>query len=428
MLAARPGRATGADLDLAERDRDVGRDDHRIFHVSMVTPRQAGPRADRDRRRHSPAARQPGDTRRAARADARGGPDPARGRLRRGGRAGPSSRRWARPCGSAREHGLDGAAFAPAAADQRCEAAAARIAMSTTPAPAQRPPRAPAAALPGRRRRGLRSLPPAAARARRRVPDLQPRQPDRAPQRAPHTRWARPRRRAGRRASSSSSSTEQRPGRLASSTRSMCCGSSGRSEASVSVRLEASTASMPRLTRPKTVCLPSSQGALFGRDDEELRAVRVRARVRHRQRAPDDLVLVDLVLERVAGAAGAGSLRAAALDHEVLDHAVEDEAVVEAVAGELEEVRDGLRRVLVEQLELDRAGVGVEGGLGHGRSLPASLSMQSGVVEGIYWATPHEGRPQPVERARASPGAGSRATATSRARGPSTSPARRART
>jgi hypothetical protein len=55
----------------------------------------------------------------------------------------------------------------------------------------------------------------------------------------------------------------------------------------------------------------------LGGDDEELRAVGVRAGVGHRQRAADDLVLVDLVLEGVAGAAAAGALRAAALDHEV---------------------------------------------------------------------------------------------------------------
>src|SRR5215208_3963752 len=70
----------------------------------------------------------------------------------------------------------------------------------------------------------------------------------------------------------------------------------------------------------------------LGGDDEELAAVRVRAAVRHRERAALDLVLVDLVLELVAGAAGARALRAAALDHEVRDHAVEDEAVVVAVA------------------------------------------------------------------------------------------------
>ena len=74
--------------------------------------------------------------------------------------------------------------------------------------------------------------------------------------------------------------------------------------------------------------------------------------VGHRQRAADDLVVVELVLERVAGAAGAGALRAAALDHEVLDHAVEDQPVVEAVAGELAEVLDRLRRVVVEELDV----------------------------------------------------------------------------
>src|SRR5688572_22051512 len=40
-----------------------------------------------------------------------------------------------------------------------------------------------------------------------------------------------------------------------------------------------------------------------GGDDEELRAVGVRPGVRHRQRALDDLVVVDLVLEGVARAA-----------------------------------------------------------------------------------------------------------------------------
>src|SRR5437763_9404147 len=79
-----------------------------------------------------------------------------------------------------------------------------------------------------------------------------------------------------------------------------------------------------------------------GGDDEELRAVGVRAGVGHGERAALDLVLVELVLERVAGTAGAGALGAAALDHEVGDHAMEDEAVVEAVGGELAEVLDRL--------------------------------------------------------------------------------------
>jgi hypothetical protein len=64
-------------------------------------------------------------------------------------------------------------------------------------------------------------------------------------------------------------------------------------------------------------------------------------------------VLVDLVLERVARAAGAGALRAASLDHEVGDDPVEDQPVVEALAAELLEVADRLRGVLVEELKGD---------------------------------------------------------------------------
>ena len=94
---------------------------------------------------------------------------------------------------------------------------------------------------------------------------------------------------------------------------------------------------------PEDGVLAVEPGAGVGGDDEELRAVRVRAGVRHREHAALDLVLVLLVLELVAGAAGAGAGRVAALDHEVRDHAVEDDAVVEAVAGELREVLDGRR-------------------------------------------------------------------------------------
>jgi hypothetical protein len=104
--------------------------------------------------------------------------------------------------------------------------------------------------------------------------------------------------------------------------------------------------------RPKTVCLPSSHGAASVVTMKNCEPFVFGPGVGHRERAADDLVVVDLVLERVAGAAGAGAGRVAALDHEVLDHAVEDHAVVEAVAGELAEVLDGLRRVLVEQLDV----------------------------------------------------------------------------
>src|SRR6266545_5850965 len=105
---------------------------------------------------------------------------------------------------------------------------------------------------------------------------------------------------------------------------------------------------------------------LLGGHDEELRAVGVGARVGHRQRAAHHLVLVDLVLEGVAGAAGAGALRAAALDHEVGDDAMEDEPVVEALAGQLLEVADRLGGLVVEQLEGDLALGRLHQGLGHG--------------------------------------------------------------
>src|SRR4029079_154550 len=90
-------------------------------------------------------------------------------------------------------------------------------------------------------------------------------------------------------------------------------------------------------------------------DDEELAPVRIRAGVRHRERAAHDRVVVEFVLEAVAGASGAGSGRVATLDHEVGDDAVEDDAVVEPVSGELAEVLDGLRRLALEKLQLERA-------------------------------------------------------------------------
>ena len=67
----------------------------------------------------------------------------------------------------------------------------------------------------------------------------------------------------------------------------------------------ASTASMPSVTSPKTVCLPSSQGAASVVTMKNCEPFVFGPGVGHRQRAADDLVVVELVLERVAGAAGA---------------------------------------------------------------------------------------------------------------------------
>src|SRR5712671_1240361 len=60
--------------------------------------------------------------------------------------------------------------------------------------------------------------------------------------------------------------------------------------------------------------------------DEELRAVGVRPRVRHREQARlvEAAAALELDLEAVAGIAGAGAQRVAVLDHEVGDAKVED--------------------------------------------------------------------------------------------------------
>jgi hypothetical protein len=61
-------------------------------------------------------------------------------------------------------------------------------------------------------------------------------------------------------------------------------------------------------------------------------------------------IAFELVGEAVAGTAAAGAGGVAALDHEVGDDAVEDGAVVELVAGEEDEVADGVRRFGGEEL------------------------------------------------------------------------------
>jgi hypothetical protein len=115
--------------------------------------------------------------------------------------------------------------------------------------------------------------------------------------------------------------------------------------------------------------LPVQPRALVGGDDEELAAVRVGAGVGHRDRAADDAVPARLILERVAGPAAAGPRRIAALDHEALNRPVEDDAVVEAGARQPQEVLDRLRSVVVEQLDLHRAAVRVQGRAAHPSSL-----------------------------------------------------------
>ena len=83
--------------------------------------------------------------------------------------------------------------------------------------------------------------------------------------------------------------------------------------------------------------------------DKELASIGVRACVGHGEdtRAVMTKVFVEFVFELVSRAAGSSSLRATGLDHKVGDDTVEGEAVVEAVIGELFEIRDGLGYLVV---------------------------------------------------------------------------------
>ena len=112
--------------------------------------------------------------------------------------------------------------------------------------------------------------------------------------------------------------------------------------------------------------------------NKKLASIGSRPGIGHRERAPLDLVLVELVLEGVPGATRSRPRRVAALDHEVRDDAVEDELVVETVARELDEVVDGLRRVLRVELDVDRPVVRVQGGVHRSVSASGSIALAVG--------------------------------------------------
>ena len=107
--------------------------------------------------------------------------------------------------------------------------------------------------------------------------------------------------------------------------------------------------------------------------DVELRAAGVATGMGHGQGAGLVLLLVDLAIDLVAGAAGTGhaagaftAVGASPLGHEAGDDAVKGQTVVEAILGQLHEVGDGVRGIGFEQLELDQACFSVHQGLGHG--------------------------------------------------------------
>src|ERR1043165_7690147 len=163
-------------------------------------------------------------------------------------------------------------------------------------------------------------------------------------------------------------------------------------------------------------------GVRLAQYHEELAATGVFARVRHRQGT--DLVGVGisfgLALDRpsrspcpdlaIAGRKIAPQ-RIAALNDEVVDHAMEFHAVVEPGVRELLEVGDGARSFLVEEIRLDVAVSGLEGGfLCHGQKVISSAAVFSsswaaapasfrGVkCPGYTAAAPCSRRPRPARR------------------------------
>src|SRR6267142_549362 len=107
------------------------------------------------------------------------------------------------------------------------------------------------------------------------------------------------------------------------------------------------------LAEDRVVAVEMRRGAVT---DVELAAGRVGMLAPgHRHRAAHVLLLVELRLDLIAGAAGAVALGAAALHDEIRDDPVELQPVVEALLGERDEVLDGLRRVLRVELHPDLA-------------------------------------------------------------------------
>ena len=179
--------------------------------------------------------------------------------------------------------------------------------------------------------------------------------------------------------------------RRATATDSIRISSTGRSAPSVAALPISSTTSMPERDPPEdgvqavepraasAVTMKNCEPFVFGPEF----AIAITPRV--------DPVVVRLVLELVAGAAHAGAGRVAALDHEVRDHAVEDHAVVEAVLRQLDEVRDRLRGVGVEELELENALVRGDDSGAHGAILPTGTPPHARTLRSLYrvgWKRP----------------------------------------
>ena len=102
-----------------------------------------------------------------------------------------------------------------------------------------------------------------------------------------------------------------------------------------SPRVILSTFSMPSMTRPQTVYLPSRKSASSKQMKNWLSPQFGTLRPRHGHGAAQMRLLAELRFQLLAGATHAGAGRIAGLGHEAVDDAMEHHAVIEALAGEL---------------------------------------------------------------------------------------------
>ena len=99
-------------------------------------------------------------------------------------------------------------------------------------------------------------------------------------------------------------------------------------------------------------------------NNEELASARVLAGMGHRKNAGSMLPTIDFAINGVARAACSRhpfcaftAVWASTLSHKTIDDAMEGKTVVETFARELHKIGDGVRRILIEHVQLDLAGI-----------------------------------------------------------------------
>ena len=94
--------------------------------------------------------------------------------------------------------------------------------------------------------------------------------------------------------------------------------------------------------------------------NKELRTVRIRATVGHRNHASFVLQRTDFIVNGIAGATLAIAFGVAALDHEPRNHAMEREAIVKALICKFHEIGNGIGSRLEVQRKHNLAFVGFD--------------------------------------------------------------------